>query len=107
MYEIQGGIFERKLTISIRVSAGLFNQPTGNVSYKYSTYITPSGWTFIIWAVIYSWMAVALVYGQCRSEILHWRDHAALLSRVFVMYDCTTRLQFEPINFYCQRTCGF
>ncbi|XP_037094514.1 uncharacterized protein LOC119114512 [Pollicipes pollicipes] len=41
---------------------GLFYQPTGNISNKYEVFITPSSWTFIIWAVIYTWMAVALIY---------------------------------------------
>ncbi|XP_037090501.1 uncharacterized protein LOC119110704 isoform X2 [Pollicipes pollicipes] len=43
-------------------SLGIFNQSTGNVSDKYQVFLTPPGWTFIIWGVIYSWMAVALIY---------------------------------------------
>ncbi|XP_043210575.1 uncharacterized protein LOC122375323 [Amphibalanus amphitrite] len=50
---------------------GIFSQPTGNVSDRFNTYITPSGWTFIIWAIIYTWMAVAIIYALsqlCRSS---------------------------------------
>ncbi|XP_030622998.1 uncharacterized protein LOC115806441 [Chanos chanos] len=39
-----------------------FEQTTSNVSAKYDTEITPSGWTFSIWGVIYTWLAVMLIY---------------------------------------------
>uniref|UniRef100_A0AAV2LCD5 Uncharacterized protein n=1 Tax=Knipowitschia caucasica TaxID=637954 RepID=A0AAV2LCD5_KNICA len=39
-----------------------FLQSTGNVSDEYTTDITPSGWTFAIWGIIYAFMAAVLVY---------------------------------------------
>lgn len=41
---------------------GIFTQSIGNMSDKYQVYITPSGWTFIVWGVIYTWILVAMVY---------------------------------------------
>ncbi|XP_041046057.1 uncharacterized protein si:ch211-161h7.5 isoform X1 [Carcharodon carcharias] len=55
--------------------SGLFLQSIGNVSKNYSTEITPAGWTFSIWGVIYIWQAVWLVYvcsGLCRRNALTW-----------------------------------
>ena len=69
MIVMQTGPYHAKLLFPVlRFSivspiSGIFDQPTGNVSDKYNTFITPSGWTFIIWAIIYSWMAAGLIYG--------------------------------------------
>ncbi|XP_072513724.1 uncharacterized protein [Salminus brasiliensis] len=41
---------------------GPFLRKTANVSDKYNTQITPSGWTFSIWGVIYFWLTVMLIY---------------------------------------------
>ncbi|XP_053716051.1 uncharacterized protein si:ch211-161h7.5 [Synchiropus splendidus] len=49
-----------------------FLQSTGNVSDEYNTQITPSGWTFAIWAVIYAFMAAILLFalsGLCRKNV--------------------------------------
>ncbi|TRY53830.1 hypothetical protein DNTS_002788 [Danionella cerebrum] len=35
---------------------GPFQHSTGNISAQYETEITPAGWTFSIWGVIYSWL---------------------------------------------------
>ncbi|XP_034562851.1 uncharacterized protein LOC117829331 [Notolabrus celidotus] len=35
---------------------------TGNISDKYVTEITPAGWTFAIWGIIYCFLATLLVY---------------------------------------------
>ncbi|KAK1172517.1 hypothetical protein AOXY_G5118 [Acipenser oxyrinchus oxyrinchus] len=56
-------------------SGGPFLQNTGNVSAKYETDITPSGWTFSIWGVIYSWQTLWFVYvfsGFCRRNTDGW-----------------------------------
>ncbi|OXB62611.1 hypothetical protein ASZ78_011240, partial [Callipepla squamata] len=48
---------------------GLFRTTPGNISDKYSTDFTPSGWTFLIWNVIYAWQLAWLLYalsGICR-----------------------------------------
>lgn len=43
-------------------TSGLFLNSTGDISYKYYLEITPSGWTFSIWGVIYIWEAVWIIY---------------------------------------------
>lgn len=48
-----------------------FLSSTGNVSDEFNTQITPSGWTFSIWGVIYTWLTLMLVYilsGLCRKN---------------------------------------
>jgi len=48
-----------------------FQHSTGNVSDLYATEITPAGWTFSIWGVIYTGLAlmwVFLVAGLCRRN---------------------------------------
>ena len=42
--------------------AGVFQNTTGEVSDYYSTDITPAGWTFSIWGVIYAWQILWLAY---------------------------------------------
>jgi len=39
----------------------IFYSTVGNLSDKYQLYITPAGWTFSIWSVIYLWLALGLV----------------------------------------------
>ncbi|XP_077471658.1 uncharacterized protein LOC144085863 [Stigmatopora argus] len=41
---------------------GSFHSSTGNVSARYETNITPAGWTFSIWGVIYIWLTLMVVY---------------------------------------------
>ncbi|XP_077391782.1 uncharacterized protein LOC144028550 [Festucalex cinctus] len=41
---------------------GLFYSSTGNVSARYETNITPAGWTFSIWGVIYIWLSLMVLY---------------------------------------------
>ncbi|KAL1006235.1 hypothetical protein UPYG_G00069580 [Umbra pygmaea] len=48
---------------------------TGNVSAMFDTQITPSGWTFSIWGVIYTWLTIILCYilsGLCRKNAYGW-----------------------------------
>ncbi|KAM5164951.1 uncharacterized protein ACMZJ9_007351 [Mantella aurantiaca] len=54
---------------------GIFLQSVGNISNKFSTEFTPSGWTFMIWNVIYAWQVLWLGYiiaGICRRSELGW-----------------------------------
>lgn len=47
-----------------------FLASTGNVSAEFSTEITPAGWTFAIWTLIYIFLALTLVFalsGFCRK----------------------------------------
>ncbi|KAJ8337111.1 hypothetical protein SKAU_G00383310 [Synaphobranchus kaupii] len=54
---------------------GPFRQSTANVSKKYETEITPAGWTFSIWGLIYFWLFAILTYivaSLCRSDVHGW-----------------------------------
>lgn len=44
------------------VFPGPFYSSTGNVSSRYETDITPAGWTFSIWGVIYTWLTLMVLY---------------------------------------------
>ncbi|XP_050406184.1 uncharacterized protein LOC126821736 [Patella vulgata] len=44
------------------VGPPLFKNNTGALSDKYSTGITPSGWVFSIWGVIYTWQCLWLLF---------------------------------------------
>ncbi|CAG0889337.1 unnamed protein product [Darwinula stevensoni] len=39
-----------------------FQKSPSEVSNKYRTWLTPAGWTFTIWGVIYVWLGLILVY---------------------------------------------
>ncbi|KAL8608055.1 hypothetical protein ACOMHN_023871 [Nucella lapillus] len=41
---------------------GIFKNTVGNQSDKYYLQITPAGWTFSIWGVIYTWQALWVIY---------------------------------------------
>ncbi|XP_075060002.1 uncharacterized protein LOC142144743 [Mixophyes fleayi] len=54
---------------------GIFTQSVGNISNKFNTDFTPSGWTFMIWNVIFAWQFLWLGYvlsGICRRSELGW-----------------------------------
>lgn len=42
--------------------SGPFHSSTGNVSARHETDITPAGWTFSIWGVIYTWLTLMVMY---------------------------------------------
>ncbi|XP_075994137.1 uncharacterized protein LOC142988768 [Genypterus blacodes] len=44
------------------VGLGPYSTTTANVSAEFDTQITPSGWTFNIWSVIYVWLTAMVVY---------------------------------------------
>jgi len=44
------------------IDTGIFTQPTANVSATYTLAITPAGWTFAIWGVIYTYMIIWMIY---------------------------------------------
>ncbi|CAG11643.1 unnamed protein product [Tetraodon nigroviridis] len=45
-----------------RFEGGPFRSSTGNVSARYETDITPAGWTFSIWGLIYAWLSLMVIY---------------------------------------------
>ncbi|MEE6464632.1 hypothetical protein FKM82_006308 [Ascaphus truei] len=48
--------------LSAIAQKGLFLTTASNVSSKYSLEITPAGWTFSIWSVIYIWNGLWILY---------------------------------------------
>ncbi|XP_061661730.1 uncharacterized protein si:ch211-161h7.5 [Syngnathoides biaculeatus] len=53
------------------MGVGPFTTTTGNVSDMFGTEITPSGWTFSIWSVIYVWLTLMIIYiltNLCRKN---------------------------------------
>ncbi|XP_072426744.1 uncharacterized protein [Chiloscyllium punctatum] len=73
--------------------SGPFYQSVGNISKKYDTELTPAGWTFSIWGVIYTWQAVWLLYaciGLCRRSALTWMP--SILSCPFYIIWITNNL---------------
>ncbi|KAM4040833.1 uncharacterized protein ACNLHF_012101 isoform 1-T2 [Anomaloglossus baeobatrachus] len=69
------------VTVAFNAGAGsglmkdIFLQRVGNISDKFRTDFTPSGWTFMIWNVIYAWQFLWLGYilsGICRRSELGW-----------------------------------
>ncbi|KAI3355284.1 hypothetical protein L3Q82_018136 [Scortum barcoo] len=52
------------------VGIGPYGTTTANVSAVFDTQITPSGWTFNIWTLIYVWLTLMVIYiaaGLCRK----------------------------------------
>uniref|UniRef100_UPI0037E8AA0B uncharacterized protein n=1 Tax=Semicossyphus pulcher TaxID=241346 RepID=UPI0037E8AA0B len=53
------------------VGLGPYETTTANVSAVFDTQITPSGWTFNIWSIIYVWLTAMVIYivaGLCRKN---------------------------------------
>jgi len=44
------------------ISLGIFNNNVGNLSDMYHVDITPSGWAFSIWSLIYIWLTVTFIW---------------------------------------------
>jgi hypothetical protein len=64
-------LFVNALSGSIGVDIGWFLNGTGDVSDYYFLEITPAGWTFSIWAVIYTFQVLFVLYlliSLCRSN---------------------------------------
>lgn len=52
--------------------SGPYTTTTANVSAVFDTQLTPSGWTFNIWSVIYIWLTAMIIYilsGLCRKSV--------------------------------------
>ncbi|TWW70954.1 hypothetical protein D4764_17G0004370 [Takifugu flavidus] len=57
--------------IDVFPPAGPYTTTTANVSAVFDTQLTPSGWTFNIWSVIYIWLTAMIIYilsGLCRKN---------------------------------------
>ncbi|XP_028296642.1 uncharacterized protein LOC114479504 [Gouania willdenowi] len=57
-------IFVAVLIVNALAGAGRgpFHSSTGNVSSRFETDVTPAGWTFSIWGVIYTWLTLMVIY---------------------------------------------
>lgn len=57
-------VFVALLIVNALAGAGRgpFHSTTGNVSSRFETDITPAGWTFSIWGVIYTWLTLMVIY---------------------------------------------
>ncbi|KAF7692819.1 uncharacterized protein si:dkey-29d8.3 [Silurus meridionalis] len=70
-------VFITALTINALAGTGKgpFLRGTGNVSALYETEITPAGWTFSIWGIIYTWLVLMYLYFLswfCRRTATGW-----------------------------------
>ena len=77
----------------------LFKANQTSLSAKYDTFITPAGWTFSIWGVIYAWQALHLIYGLtfvCRKSTNEYLyiDPAPIGSvfYIFFMFSCVSNI---------------
>ncbi|XP_033630900.1 uncharacterized protein LOC117292842 [Asterias rubens] len=72
-------------------SLGWFLNSTGDISDYYYIEITPAGWTFTIWAFIYTYQALFLLYvltSLCRRNAKGpvYRNHVLITPVMLVMY---------------------
>lgn len=86
---------------------GLYVSSTSELSDKYQLEITPAGWTFSIWGVIYTWQALWIVYAivnlfRKTEEGKPFYTHPVLLSAPFLgiyifnlMLNCTWLVTFD------------
>lgn len=70
------------------VKLGLFKNTTSNVSNLFYTQITPAGWTFAIWSVIYVAQVAWLGYGWIYALQASTTDHPPLATNSLVLYSC-------------------
>ncbi|XP_035990186.1 uncharacterized protein LOC105923790 isoform X2 [Fundulus heteroclitus] len=77
-------VFVAVLVVNALAGAGKspFHSSTGNVSARYDTDITPAGWTFSIWGVIYTWLTLMVIY--ITSYVFRGMMLAALVVLVLV-----------------------
>ncbi len=47
---------------STQLIEGLFKNKTNEISYIAEVSITPAGWTFSTWGIIYAWQALWLIF---------------------------------------------
>ena len=69
----------------------------GNLSDKYDLSITPAGFTFTIWSIIYIWLAAAIGFCKFYFHIFLQKYHAPLSTTTVNQMDRASnqKLQFE------------
>lgn len=60
-------------------AAGAFGYSQGEVSERNTVYLTPAGWAFSIWSVIYSFQALILIWGPCCCRL----QDSAIEAKIF------------------------
>ena len=63
-----------------------FKNNTGDISDMYYTQITPSGWAFSIWGIIYTWQALWTLYGW--SHVIRMNFPIAISPFTLIFYSC-------------------
>ena len=63
-----------------------FKNKTGQISDMYYTSITPAGWAFSIWGIIYAWQALWTVYGW--SLVIRRSFPLTISHTTLVLYGC-------------------
>ena len=61
-----------------------FKNQTGDVSDEFYTEITPAGWAFSIWGIIYTWQAIWILYGW--SFVLRPSYKKVINPVVYILY---------------------
>lgn len=56
------------------VIIGLFDQSVGDVSDKFQVYITPAGFTFSIWSVIYIFLGAGAIYSNFIIQLHNFKQ---------------------------------
>ncbi|KAG7165554.1 hypothetical protein Hamer_G022983 [Homarus americanus] len=57
-----GTVALNQLSVFPQYAGGIFNSTVGNMSAKHEIDVTPAGFTFMIWTVIYIWLLLAHLY---------------------------------------------
>ncbi|XP_070842770.1 uncharacterized protein [Chaetodon trifascialis] len=65
-----------------------FLESTGNISDEFATQITPSGWTFTIWSIIYIFLALCSVFFLLRNAYGYIYCSPAILPHAFFVSWC-------------------
>ena len=63
-----------------------FKNKTGDISDMYYTQITPSGWAFSIWGIIYTWQALWTFYGW--SHVIRMSFPITISPFTLIFYSC-------------------
>lgn len=81
-----------------------FLEPTGNVSDAFANEITPSGWTFIIWTIIYIFLALVCVYALSGF----FRKCVTIFNARTMSYLCSIAADIHNSSFYfCRNAYGY
>ena len=78
-------IWHFKTLLFLFAASDIFNSNVGNLSRKYELSITPAGYTFSIWSIIYIWNAAAFVF--CKFSIVFVKADLKYFKMYFFISD--------------------